>query len=232
MTDKQGKKDVVETFEFNDLETFEFIDNESSIGQFAKEIKTNNIETKEKPKQRLQSKNILRTQKNIYRRAFSETKLLDLLGFEEFKEGTSIFFLTGGDIDALSFLKIILRHQKLKYCLFSTWCMAKEDIYQFKDFTETGMIKKLDAYVGEIFPTSYKLEYDLLKPIVEKSGGRLAVFRNHSKIFAGYGDKFYFGIQSSANINTNPRTENAVITIGKDIFDFYFDYFDGINSFV
>ena len=55
--------------------------------------------------------------------------------------------------------------------------------------------------------------------------------RNHSKIFAGYGEKFHFGVQSSANINTNPRTENGCITITKDIFDFYFDYYDGIKSF-
>ena len=39
-----------------------------------------------------------------------------------------------------------------------------------------------------------------------------------TKIFAGYGDKFHFGIQTSANINTNPRTENGCITINKEIF--------------
>jgi len=38
----------------------------------------------------------------------------------------------------------------------------------------------------------------------------------HAKIFAGHGPKFYFGIQTSANINTNPRTENGCITIGRE----------------
>ncbi len=61
--------------------------------------------------------------------------------------------------------------------------------------------------------------------------GRIVHFKNHSKIFAGYGDKFYFGIQSSANINTNPRTENACITIDKGIYEFYKDYYDNIKSF-
>ena len=46
-----------------------------------------------------------------------------------------------------------------------------------------------------------------------------------------FGDKFAFGIQMSANINTNPRTEQACITIDRGIYDFYKDYFDGINSF-
>ncbi len=110
--------------------------------------------------------------------------------------------------------------------------MASEDIYQIEEWLESGRIKKIDAYVGEIFPGSYKLEYQLLKNVMDKHGGKLVVFKNHSKIFAGYGDKFHFGIETSANINTNPRTENGCITIGKEIFDFYYEYFDGINSFV
>jgi hypothetical protein len=86
-------------------------------------------------------------------------------------------------------------------------------------------------YLGEIFPGTYKLEYALLKPIIEKYGGRVAIFKNHSKIFAGYGNKYAFGIETSANINTNPRTENGCITIGKEIYEFYKSYFDGIISF-
>lgn len=186
-------------------------------------------EVKDKPKQK-RSRVLVRRHQNTYRRAFSETQLLDIVD-APFHNGESHHFITGGDVDALSFLKIILRQQDLDYCLFSTWCMASEDVYQIQDWLESGKIKKMDAYVGEIFPGSYRLEYGLLKPIIEKHGGRVAVFKNHAKIFAGYGDKFYFGIETSANINTNPRTENGCITIEKEIFDFYKEYFDGIIGF-
>lgn len=114
----------------------------------------------------------------------------------------------------------------------STWCMAAEDILQFDEWLTKGRIKKLDAYVGEIFPGSYKVEWRMLKDIFERHQcGRIAVFRNHSKIYAGTGERFAFGIETSANINTNPRTENGCITIGRDIYDFYKTYFDGIVSF-
>ena len=173
---------------------------------------------------------IKRSTKSIYRRAFSETQLLDIMPLD-MKDGESYHCITGGDVDSLSFLKVILRQQNLDYLLFSTWCMASEDIHQFEDWLESGKIKKIDAYVGEIFPGNYKQEYKLLVPLIEKYGGRVAVFRNHSKIYAGYGDKFYFGIETSANINTNPRTENGCITMDKGLFEFYKEYFDGINSF-
>jgi hypothetical protein len=182
-----------------------------------------------KPKLK-RSTNIKRRHQNTYRRAFSETQLLDIVDLD-FKDGDSYHFITGGDVDALSYLKIVLRQQDLDYLLFSTWCMASEDVWQFKDWLEAGKIKKIDAYVGEIFPGTYRLEYKMLKPLIESYGGRVAVFRNHSKIFAGYGDKFYFGIETSANINTNPRTENGCITIDRGLFEFYKAYFDGIVSF-
>jgi hypothetical protein len=167
----------------------------------------------------------------LYRRAFSETQLLDVLP-REFKTGDSYHCLTGGDVDSLSYLKVVLRQQNLEYCLFSTWCMAAEDVLQFDKWIQSGKIKKLDAYVGEIFPNQYRIEYGMLKNLFGKHKcGRIAVFKNHSKIYAGYGDEFYFGIETSANINTNPRTENGCITIDKGIYDFYKAYFDGIISF-
>jgi len=167
---------------------------------------------------------------NMYRRAYTETVLLDLMGETEFKDGDSYHFITGGDVDGLSYLKMIVRKQPLDYCLISSWVIASEDIFQIKDFLDEGKIKKLDVYIGEIFPNSFKLEFKMLKEVVE-GYGRVCVFKNHSKVFAGYGDKFHFGVETSANINTNPRTENGCITIGKEIYEFYREYYDGINSF-
>ncbi len=174
---------------------------------------------------------ITRLTRNIYRKAFSETQLLDVLP-KDFKDGESYHCITAGDVDSLSYLKVVLRQQNLEYCLFSTWCMAADDIMQFEEWLESGKIKKLDAYVGEIFPGSYKMEWKKLNDVFQKyQCGRIAVFKNHSKIYAGYGDKFAFGIETSANINTNPRTENGCITIDQGIFEFYKTYFDGIISF-
>ena len=156
---------------------------------------------------------------------------MDAVGIN-FKDGETYHCITGGDVDAMSYLKVIVRQQPLKYCLFSTWCMSGEDILQLEEWLENKQIIKLDAYLGEIFPGSYKVEWKMLNELYEKyKCGRIAVFKNHSKIFAGYGDKFYFGVATSANINTNPRTENGTIVINKEIYKFYKDYFDGIVPF-
>ena len=172
------------------------------------------------------------SERYLYRRAFSEVSLLDIIP-RDLQEGHSVHVITAGDVDSLSYLKCVLRVQNhLDHCLFSTWCMAAEDILQFDEWLTQGKIKKLDAYVGEIFPSSYKVEWRMLQDLFDRHQcGRIAVFRNHSKIYAGIGDKFAFGIETIANINTNPRTENGCITIGREIYEFYKSYFDDIVSF-
>ena len=57
------------------------------------------------------------------------------------------------------------------------------------------------------------------------------MFRNHAKVFCGFGERFDFTIESSANVNTNPRTENTVITLDTGLALFYKEFFDGIVSF-
>ena len=168
-----------------------------------------------------------------YRRAFSELQLLDSLNLEDLKDGHCYNFITGGDVDAMSYLRLILRHKKrLDHVLASTWCMNGEDIMQFRQWVENGIIGSLDIYVGEIFPSQYRIEWNMLNELYnDLQCGRLAYFKNHSKIFAGCSGDFYFGVQSSANINTNPRTENGCIIIDKGIYDFYKEYFNGIKSF-
>lgn len=171
-----------------------------------------------------------------YRRAFSEVSMLEAMQYKPLQPGTIYNFITAGDVDSLSYLKIIINQHHLDHLLVSTWCMAAEDILQLIDWQQGGVINTLDMYLGEIFPSSYKIEWKMVKDFYDQHPqvGRVAVFRNHSKIYAGCNIKedFFFGIQTSANINTNPRTEQGSITIDRGIYDFYRQYFDGIQSFV
>ena len=61
------------------------------------------------------------TPEYLYRRAYSEVKLLDLFGSFDFKVGHCYNFLTAGDIDGMSYLKAVLRSQRLSHCILSTW---------------------------------------------------------------------------------------------------------------
>ena len=173
----------------------------------------------------------LRAQKQFEkRRFFSEKNLLNT--FTWHMERDNIYcIISGGDIDQLSFLKHVLRQQPLRYCLLSSWCFGIEDVQEIGRWVEKGLIDRIDFYIGEIARASYAMCQKDLSRIAASTGGRCAVFRNHSKVILAYGERFDCAILSSANINTNPRTENTTIICSREVCDFYKQYFDDIIPF-
>lgn len=160
----------------------------------------------------------------------SEAALDDALDWH-LEEGCAYHCISFGDVDSLTYLRHILRQQPIEYLVCSTWCMAMEDAIEISEWVKRGMIGRIDFYVGEIFKNGYRGVRDAIEAIARSGGGRVARFRNHSKVMAGFGKGFDFVIESSANINTNPRTEQTVITVDSGLARFYKEFFDGINSF-
>lgn len=175
------------------------------------------------------------SQKYEYRRAFSEVKMLEAMRYRRLEQGYSYNFITAGDVDALSYLKIVLNQHDLDYVLMSSWVICAEDFLQIRQWYEAGRIRALDMYLGEIFPGSYKVEWSMVCDFYNSypDAGRVAIFKNHAKIWGGYNkeEDFYFAAQTSANATQNPRTEQGCITIDRGLFEFYKEYFDGINSY-
>ena len=173
-------------------------------------------------------------QRYEYRRAFSEVRLLEAMKYVTLQDGHTYNFITAGDVDSLSYLKVVLNQHDLDYMLCSTWCMAAEDILQIQRWYGEGRIKRFDMYMGDIFPGSYRIEWGMVKRFYKEHPevGRAVISKNHCNIYAGCNEAegFYFGVQTSANINTNPRSEQGSITVDRGIFDFYKEHFDGIDN--
>jgi hypothetical protein len=166
------------------------------------------------------------------RRATSEATLANLLP-PHIEDGESWHVISGGDIDGLSFAKHLIDRELFDRMLLSTWCMALDDVQQLARWLDAGTLRWLDCYVGEIFPSQYQAAYAELCATVRRHQGRVATFRNHSKVMLLGNSKTgrHLVITSSANINTNPRTEQTVITADTALFHFYADFFNGIKSF-
>lgn len=164
------------------------------------------------------------------RRASSESVLSRVLP-PMMEPGDSWHVVSQGNIVSLSYLAHIVEAEPLDYVLFSTWCMIGEDVERFSRWIDEGKIGRLDCYVGEIFPSQYADAHEMLCTVASRTGGRVCVFRNHSKIYAGQNSRFSFAIESSANINTNPRAEQTAIHASSELFSFYKEYFDAIKSY-
>jgi hypothetical protein len=166
----------------------------------------------------------------IFRRYKSELRMEELFDWE-FEPGAAYHCITQGDIDALTFLRFILRQQPLRYFLLSTWCMGSSDCEELERWLRLGRIGRMDTYVGETFRSVRLEQWESPVDMHRNYGGRIVRFRNHSKTMVGFGPKFDFVLSSSANVNENQRTESTVITANSELAHFYKEYFDGIVSF-
>ncbi|MBR0287455.1 MAG: hypothetical protein IJQ82_00600 [Selenomonadaceae bacterium] len=165
------------------------------------------------------------------RRIQSEMALEEKLPWY-WEQGVSYHCISSGDVDGLTYFRACVKQQRIKYALLATWSMAAEDIREIRHWVNNGYIKRIDCYVGEMFLSAGRsLERRELINLCRGCGGRLVIFRTHAKVIAGFGEQFDFAIAGSANINTNPRVEEMIITVDSDLAKFYKEYFDEVQSF-
>lgn len=172
-----------------------------------------------------------KTARLILRRAKSEAVLNDILP-PTFDEGTSVHVISHGDVDALSYLIYINRLMDIDRVLISTWCMAMPDIEWLRGQIALGRLGGVDFVLGEIFPSQYPDEYLAVAAMVAAGTATMKVARNHAKVMAGHSTTAgaWFAIESSSNVNTNPRIEQTAIHMSRDLHDFYIDFYAAIKS--
>ncbi len=168
--------------------------------------------------------------KHHMRRANAEAHLADILP-PVFLDGESWHVISRGDIDSLSYLRHILAGvTHLDHVLMSTWCIAKKDLEEIATWLDAGKIEQFDLYAGEIFPGSYGDEYEQVLKMCETYGCRLVVAKNHSKVTLASQGEYRVVVESSANVNTNPRIEQSAIHCNAELHAFYTEFFSGIKS--
>lgn len=82
--------------------------------------------TTEKTAKRRTTACVTHSERYLYRRAYSESSLLDAMGIEQLRQGDCWHFITAGDVDSLSYLKVMLRHQNIKHLIVSTWSWPRK----------------------------------------------------------------------------------------------------------
>lgn len=165
------------------------------------------------------------------RRANAEATLATILPLK-IEPGDSWHVMSRGDIDSLSYLRHILAGvSHLDHVLMSTWCIARNDLTEIAGWLESGKIDKFELYAGEIFPGSYGDEYEQFAKMCEAyEGCRLVIAKNHSKITLCKVDDYAIVVESSANVNTNPRIEQSTLHNNAELHAFYLDFFSGVKS--
>ena len=164
------------------------------------------------------------------RRANAEATLAEILP-ATIAPGETWHVMSRGDIDSLSYVRHVLAGvSHLDHLLMSTWCIAKNDLTEIANWLDSCRVEQFDLYAGEIFPGSYGDEYEQMLAMCENYGARLVIAKNHSKVTLCSVDDYKIVIESSANVNTNPRIEQSALHHNADLHGFYLEFFNGVKS--
>lgn len=171
-------------------------------------------------------------QRHHMRRAAAEAKLAEILP-ARIDAGDSWHVISRGDIDALSYVRHVLAGvTHVDELWMSTWCIAKADIDEIAGWLDDGRVDRFALFAGEIFPSQYGDEYELMQRLCRTFDARLVIARNHSKVtlMANHAEPLHVVVESSANVNTNPRIEQSTLHHDAGLWSFYREFFDGLES--
>ncbi|MBQ9003138.1 MAG: hypothetical protein IJ087_14905 [Eggerthellaceae bacterium] len=162
-------------------------------------------------------------------RLLSDAALSDALPWH-LEDGHAYHIATNGEVDGTSIITHVLRAQHVYYALFATWCVGKLDAKVLREMCDKKLIDRLDLYTGEVFKESRHAGFEQLANVARVGHGRLVRFKNHAKVACIYGDRYDVCIETSANLNVNPRCENATVTVSTELCDFWKEFYDEIPS--
>ena len=188
----------------------------------------NMLDTTSQP---MKARAIKSRQSHVTRRAKSEAVLAEILP-ADLERGCTYHVMSHGDVDALSYLAHAIKAQPMDYVMISTWVMAASDVKLLERWVDEGRIQTIDFNFGEHMTGQYG---DVLKSASDLAiftGGGAKIARNHSKIILARNEAadYYLTCEGSANVNTNPRIEQTALTLDRDLFLFFHDFFADLKS--
>lgn len=107
------------------------------------------------------------------------------------------------------------------YC--STWTASRVNVVEFFELWDAGQIGVGHFLTGTYFKRRETAVYTLLLEGIRARGGRYRAFQNHAKVMlldnaqAGA----WITVEGSANLTSNPRTEQYVITNERRLWEFH-----------
>lgn len=141
----------------------------------------------------------------------------------------------GGGWSALAFIKWVGEKEKIEEMFVSTFRIGKKHFQELQlmyqknqlgivHFVTSATQKKVDGkavYNG----TNYNY-YDYIQKVYEENGWDLKIYDNHSKLILMQTKENYYVLETSSNLNENPKMEQFSFENDEKLFNFYKQIFE------
>lgn len=141
--------------------------------------------------------------------------------------------LTGG-IASISFVKWVTNYETIEYLTASTLRIGEKHFNYLAQLAQTGKMKHAKFFVStmmtdiEAKQKGQKYNYARrFNKCADKHNWEVVTINNHSKIILMKTDKCnYYVLETTANLNENPKIEQFSFSNDKTLYDYYTEFFD------
>lgn len=167
---------------------------------------------------------------HIMRELFLIENLTDKLPEEQvFK-----ILLTGG-FTSIGFVKFVAERTHIDVLTVSTLRVGKKQLEVLQELHRVGKLGKVNFIVGSIMKDDSSLGksygyYQMLLDMCERYGWTVSVANNHSKVLLFDTRSGKYVIETSSNLNENPKMEQFSFEKNEELFDFYTKAFETLLS--
>lgn len=142
-------------------------------------------------------------------------------------------FISNGGFSSISFVIFIADKTKINRFYASTLSVGKKQLKMLDVLHSENKLDKAKFVVGSIMEQSSSSKYgyydDLVK-VCKINGWEIAKAHNHSKLLLFDTEVGKFVIETSSNLNENPKFEQFSIQKSAELFDYYAEWFENVDK--
>lgn len=137
--------------------------------------------------------------------------------------GTSLHIISAAKWDFWTWIPCFLRWiggTEDLYC--STWTASRPNVDELFELMNAGHVCRAHFLTGTYFKRrEATVAANLIAGLQSRPGSRFVAFQNHAKVALLQNGDDWLSIEGSANLTSNPRLEQYVVTNSRDLYEFH-----------
>ena len=142
--------------------------------------------------------------------------------------------LTGG-FSSISFIKAVAKKEIIIELTASTLRIGEKQFKYLSELKNEGRLESALFFIGALMKTDNDKDdkynyYQKFNKICNENDWKRVIVNNHSKVILMRTNKNYYILETSSNLNENPKIEQYSFENDYSLYEFYYDFFQALKE--
>jgi hypothetical protein len=145
------------------------------------------------------------------------------------------FISLSGGFASVNFIKTIANKEPIEELTASTLRIGEKQFICLSNLSKREKLQRATFFIGSIMEedAAKNKKYDYYTRFMDTAknfGWEVYVVNNHSKIILMRTNENYYVLETSSNLNENPKIEQYSLENSKELYDFYYNFFEILKT--